>query len=258
MDTSIDSQTPRLGSWQWVTETGGRLTTRQRVALLPSLIGTFQKFSADRLWLAFRRRPRHSFSAEDLWPQAPDSSLCRHADEEARDLQSTVMLHHGYRTWVFGAALARIDGASIDRELFHAGSLLHDVGLEHIEPEQCFTRRSAEAARNLAQHAGLDSDRALQMMNGITMHITPGLHYDESPIGYYLQMGAMADLAGIRAWELPVALRERTHQAYPRLNAHEVVSQCWHAEAKAVPQGRAWFVDRYGGFSRIIRWFPVR
>jgi hypothetical protein len=168
------------------------------------------------------------------------------------------MLHHGYRTWVFGEALARIDGASIDRELFHAGALLHDVGLEEVHPGRCFTRASAEAARDVAERSSLDSDRVVQMMTGITMHITPGIRYDDSPIGFYLQMGAMADLVGIRGWELPEELRERAHRVYPRADVHEVLSRCWHAEAQAVPGGRAHFADAFGGFSRIVRWFPLR
>lgn len=258
MGSAISADGPRLGTWQWITETGGCLTARQRLALLPPLLGTFRAFSIDRLRLALRRRPRHGMSAEDLWPLAPDSPLCRQAGEEAHELQSTPVLHHGYRTWIFGAALARVDEASIDRELFHAGALLHDVGLEDIHPAQCFTRRSAEAARGVAERSGLEADRAIEMMTGITTHITPGLRYEDSPIGFYLQMGAMADLVGIRAWELPEELRRRAHQIYPRADANEVVSRCWHAEAEAVPLGRAHFADAYGGFSRIVRWFPPR
>lgn len=247
-----------MGTWQWMLETNGCLTRAQRFELFPALLDSFGAFCADRFRLALGKSPRHGLSAEDLWPTAPDSKLSRQADEEARDLQSAPMLHHGYRTWIFGAALARIDGAPIDPELFHTGALLHDVGLEDVRVGRCFTRRSAEAAQAVAQRSQLGADRTSHMMTGIIMHITPGLEYDDSPLGFYLQAGAMADLVGIRAWELPLALRNRTHETYPRAEVHQVLSSCWQAEAKAVPGGRAHFADAYGAFSRIVRWFPLR
>lgn len=257
MDGGASGTKPRMGSWDWVIETGGVLTTKERIALVPSLAATFGRFSLDRLRLAVRARPRHGLGTEDLWPAPPDSQLCRHAEQEARDLQSLAVVNHGYRTWVLGAALAKLDDATIDPELFHSASLLHDLGLEHIEPGQCFTRRSAESAEIVAERSGLDRLGALEMMDGIAMHITPGLRREDSALGFYLQAGAMADLAGLRAWQLPKDLRARANQTYPREQVHEVLARCWHAEAKAVPNGRAHFADKWGGFSRLVKWLPV-
>jgi hypothetical protein len=225
---------------------------------LPKLVGTFGGFTADRLRLVLGSRVRHSFGVEDLWPEAPDSRLCREAEKEGRELQSNAMLAHGYRTWVFGAALARIDGSALDPESFYAAALLHDVGLEHIEPERCFTHRSARAARAAAERAELAEERALSIMDGIGMHITPGLRREDNAIGHYLQAGAMADLAGIRSWELPSELRQRANERFVRADIHEVLSGCWRAEARAVPGGRAHLADKWGGFSRIIRLLPMR
>lgn len=247
-----------IGSWQWLEETGGNLTGRERLALLPAIAATFGKFSADRLRLALHVKARHSLSATELWPMAPDSALCREAESEGRELQSSPVLQHGYRTWVFGTALARIDGVALDSEQFYASALLHDLGLEHIEPNRCFTHRGASSARDAALRAGMTEDQALPMMDGIGMHITPGLRSDDSEIGLYLQAGAMADLAGIRTWELPEDLRDRARQDYPREDVHVVLSGCWRAEAKAVPGGRASFAERSGAFSRIVRYLPPK
>lgn len=246
-----------LGSWEWLEDTCGRITARERVQLMPKLAGTFGRFTVDRLRLALGASPRHSLGIEELWPEVPDSRLCREAEEEGRELQSVSVLNHGYRTWILGTALARIDGAALDPELFFAGALLHDLGLEHIEPGRCFTYRSALAAREAAVRAEVAADRALYVMDGIGMHITPGLRAEDNLIGFYLQAGAMADLAGIRAWELPAPLRERADRAHARADVGQVLSRCWHAEAKAVPGGRAHLADKWGGFSRIIRWLPI-
>jgi hypothetical protein len=240
-----------------LTETGGVLTRREQLALIPALARTFGRFSLDRLRLAVRARPRHSFGADDLWPTSPDSQLSRHAEEEARELQSLAVVHHGYRTWIFGAALAHLDDAALDPELFYAASLVHDLGLEHLEPGWCFTRRSGESAEAVAARSGLDRADALAMMNGIAHHITPGLQYEDSAIGFYLQAGAMADLAGLRAWQLPEGLRARANQGYPRQEVHKLLARCWRAEAKSVPNGRAHFAEKWGRFSRIVKWFPV-
>ncbi len=257
MSKAIAPKKPELGTWDWLARTGGNLTPAERVSLAPGLIKTFAQFSVDRMRLALKTAPRHSLSTDDLWPVAPDSQLGSHALEEARDLQSHPVVNHGFRTWVFGSALAHIDGADIDPELFYAASLLHDAGIEHVEPNVCFTKRSAESARSAAEQSNVGHDEALQMMTGIGSHITPGLRYETSPLGFYIQAGAMADLAGLRVWELPKDLRSRAGHSYPRNDVHEVLSRCWRAEAKAVPKGRAHFAERWGAFSKLVRWFPV-
>lgn len=138
---------------------------------------------------------------------------------------------------------AAIDGASLDDELFYAAALVHDVGLEHPSRGRCFTHRSASAAASAAERAGVDPDRTRLMMDGISIHISPSLRPEQSAIGYYLQAGAIADLAGVRAWELPPDLRIKADRAFPRQRIHEVLSTCWHAEAKNVPEGRARLAD---------------
>ena len=178
-----------MGSWEWLEDTGGRITAGERVKLMPKLAATFGRFTVDRLRLALGASPRHSLGIEELWPEVPDSHLCREAEDEGRELQSVAVLNHGYRTWILGTALARIDGAALDPELFFAGALLHDLGLEHIEPGRCFTYRSALAAREAAVRAEVAADRALSVMDGIGMHITPGLRA-EGRLGRHSCVGA--------------------------------------------------------------------
>lgn len=246
-----------LGSWEWLCETGGSLTGRQRFELLPGLLRTFGQFVGDRLWLALGRKRPLSYSVDDLWPLAPDSPICHRADEEARELQSAPVVNHAYRTWVFGNALAMLDEVRLDREVFHVGSLLHDAGLESCKEAQCFTYRSAEAAQAVARKVAFDEQRTLQIMNGIANHITPGLSKEDQSVGYYLQVGAMADLMGLRAWELPSELLSRTNERFPRLDAHRELSRRWRAESKAVPSGRAHYAHAWGGFAHIVRFLPL-
>lgn len=254
MDAIVKAE---LGSWDWVSTTDGALTRKQKVQFLPALLGTFGEFVGDRFRLAVGKRRFVPFELDELWPEVPDSSFCRRAEEEAHELQSEAVVHHAYRTWIFGNALAVIDEARLDPEVFHAGSLLHDAGIEQTHPGQCFTRRSAEAAQKVANEVGLDAERTLEVMNGIVNHITPGLKSASHPLSYYLQAGAMADLLGLRAWELPPELLKRAEHEFPRLSVHRKLSQCWRAESKAVPKGRAHYAHLWGGFGHIVRFLPV-
>lgn len=249
--------TAQLGTWDWVSATGGALTGRQKLQLVPGLLRTFRDFVGDRLRLALGRRRLLAYDLDELWPVAPDSAFCRRSEEEARDLQSDPVMNHAYRTWIFGNALAVIDEARIDPEVFYAGSLLHDAGLEHIRPGQCFTHRSAEAAQGVALEVGFDSRRTREVMDGIVNHITPGLNAGSQPVSYYLQVGAMADLLGVRTWELPPELRSRAAQQFPRLKAHAQLSQKWREESRAVPKGRAHYAHLWGGFGHLVRLLPV-
>lgn len=113
MSNEPSSSPNRFGSWAWLQATGGIMTPRERREAMPGLGRTFARFAVDRSRLAFGTKPRHSYGAHDLWPAAPDSSFAADAAAEARDLQSDAMLHHGYRTWVFGMSLASIDGCPV-------------------------------------------------------------------------------------------------------------------------------------------------
>lgn len=245
-----------VGDWQWLEETGGKLTARERLSMVPALAATFGEFFADRFRLAAGRASDRSLSAVDLWPNVPDSGFSRRSEEAARELQTPPVLHHAFRTWVFGHALAAVDGVDLDPEVFHTGSMMHDVGLEHPVAGECFTHRSAAAARDVALEFDFDATRTREMMDGIANHITPGLQREQSLPGYYIQAGATADLLGLRVWELPKGLVARASEQFPRDDVHKVLSKCWRAEAASVPGGRADFAQTFGGFGHIVRWLP--
>lgn len=245
-----------VGDWRWLQQTGGRLELGQRVRLAPALAWAFGQYARDRFRLALGWRRTSASAGNDFWPKAPDSTLARQAAEAARDLQSAPLLHHGYRTWVLGSALAAIDRVALDAELFHASALLHDAGLERPVAGQCFTYRSAEAAARVAAEVSLDPSSTEQMMDAIGRHITPGLTSDIDPMAFYLQVGARADLTGGRLWELPEGLVSRVNQEFPRENVLRELSARWKAEAGAVPAGRAQYAQRWARFVDAVRLAP--
>ena len=61
---------------------------------------------------------------------------------------------HSYRTWMFGLALAALDRAEIDRELFYCAALLHDYGIAEPTPGRDFTLGGADRLLACADRPG--------------------------------------------------------------------------------------------------------
>ena len=83
-------------------------------------------YAAGRIRAATGRVPpgAHDLSAAALTP--PDSRLARTA--EAACGQPEAVIGHGYRTWMFGAGLATLDGLMLDMELFYVASAFTTMG----------------------------------------------------------------------------------------------------------------------------------
>ena len=65
---------------------------------------------------------------------------------------------HSYRTWLFGRALATLDGNTMDDELFYCGALLHDYGIVSPTADRDFTLGSVD--RMLACTSAAGDERA--------------------------------------------------------------------------------------------------
>jgi hypothetical protein len=248
----------RLGSYEWARTTGGSLTKAERRRLFGVIARSYHRLFVDRVSLAIGRVPdgARDYDAEELAP--PDSKVCREAEAACAEQPQSV-IGHAYRTWMYGSALARLDREELDPELFYVASLLHDAGVASPVPGQDFTIRSAEAALGAAERGGLDPSRGAQIADGICGHITPGPSIGtDGELAVYIQNGAMADLAGLRAWELGPAVRERGEREYPTAGTGRKVGRMWRAEAKAVPEGRAALLENRAGFSLALRFGPIR
>ena len=110
----------RLGGLAWVRRTGGRLSSAERRRLLLE-VGVGQWVNAvGRVKLALGRIPDAAAHVDIDTFRVPDSKFAREAEEACVELPSTLQ-GHSYRTWLFGRALAIVDGNTIDDELFYAG-----------------------------------------------------------------------------------------------------------------------------------------
>jgi hypothetical protein len=242
--SSTDPQ--RLGGLDWALRTGGRLTARERRRLLSAIaLGQWEN-AIGRVKLALGRLPPGAANVDLDTFMTPDSLFAREAEQACAELPAS-LVGHSYRTWLYGRALAAVDGSELDIELFYCGSLLHDHGIAQPTSGRDFTLASAERTLACATTAGVSDDRAQALADAICVHTTPGVAIDrDGALGCYLQWGAMVDGAGLRIWDVaPANVTEILHR-YPRVDFKDQLVAMMRAEAAAVPQGRFGLLVRCG------------
>lgn len=255
-ETAVAPNVDRLGGIGWTRRTRGALSGAERRRLLGAIVLGQGEYLASRLKLATGRVPAGAASvvAADIMP--PDSQLAREAEVACAE-QTPGLIGHGYRAWIFGRALAALDGEALDSEQFYVASLLHDHGLMHTVPGEDFTIRSAARAEECGHACGTPQRDLDAIGDAITVHATPGIKVEtDGALGVYVQAGALVDLVGIRADQLTREFRTEALARYPRAGLANEITRLIAAEAKAVPKGRFDLLRRCG-FSQLIRVAPL-
>ena len=253
----MDAPDPqRLGGLAWVRRTGGRLSrTERRKLFIAIAVGQWEN-AVGRAKLALGRLPAAAEHVDLDAFRVPDSSFAREAEEACAELPPTLQ-GHSYRTWLFGRALATVDGHTMDDELFYCEALLHDYGIVSPTANRDFTLGSVERMLSCAGAAGVDDARADLLADGICVHTTPGVKVDtDGAIGCYLQWGAMVDGAGLRMWDVAPRNAKEVLRRYPRGDFKRELVGMMRTEAKAVPQGRFGLLVRCG-LPLAVRMAPV-
>lgn len=236
----------RLGGLAWVRRTGGQLSRAERRRLLVAIaVGQWQN-AVGRAQLALGRLPAAAAHVDLDTFQVPDSKFAREAEEACAELPPALQ-GHSYRTWLFGCALATVDGHKLDDELFYCGALLHDYGIVSPTANRDFTLGSVDRMLSCATAGRLADERADLLADGICVHTTPGVRVEtDGTIGCYLQWGAMVDGAGLRIWDIAPDNVEAVLRRYPRGDLKRQLVEMIRAEAAAVPAGRLGLLVRCG------------
>jgi len=237
-------------TFEWACRTDGKLSQAQRDRIRVAIRRGYRDVVRGLAGWPFRRS-----QASGEFPRSPDSRLARVAEEAAGE-QGLALLQHGYRTWLIGSALAGHDRADLDAELFYVTSLLHDAGLAAEVAGQDFTVRSGQILIDVCRRA-LAEGRGQDAADAAVAHATPGLRLTDNRVGFYVQAGAMADLAGLRMWDLPRGYLRRAYRAYPASGAHREVPRLIRREARDVPDGR-FAMLRAAGMDRMVAASPTR
>src|SRR5215470_14921991 len=113
----------RLGGLGWARRSGGRLTSRERRRLLAAIaVGQWENL-VGRAKLALGRLPAGASAIDVSTFEPPDSALAKEAEAACRE-QPEGVIGHSFRTWLFGRALAAVDGSELDPELFYCAALV--------------------------------------------------------------------------------------------------------------------------------------
>ncbi len=241
-----------LVSHDWCVATGGTLTAEQRRLLLGRSLAAYSRHAVDLVRLALGRR---STTVVAL-PESPDDDLVE-AALKAASAQGPDVEGHGLRTWLFGGALATLDGVELDPELLCVAGIAHDAGTASAVPGEDFTIRSARIAVQAFEDAGkpLDEARATALRDGIVAHLTAGVTVEDTAIGTYVQAGALLDLAGMRLIDLPASVVDEVFDRHPAGGVRDTIVRVIDAEARALPGGRFAQLRRLG-FTLAIRTSP--
>jgi hypothetical protein len=244
---STDAPDPeRLGGLAWTRRSGGNLTASERRRLLAATaVGQWENVLG-RARLALGRVPARAGAVDLDTFKPPDSAFAREAERVCAE-QPAAIVGHSYRTWLFGRALAALDGERLDEELFYCGALVHDFGIAQPTPDRDFTLASAERLIACATGADVAIERAELAADAICVHPTPGVSVErDGALGCYIQWGAMVDGAGLRIWDVSKANVQEVLRRHPRPDFKRELIALVNAEAQAVPRGRFGLLARCG------------
>lgn len=240
----------RFGGPEWVARTGGVMAPSECVRGL----GIATRQQLQNLWERLTPAIWRVSTLDDL-PAVPDSRLVRLA-EEAALAQNPELLSHGYRSAIFGRALAHVDKVRMDPELMHVCGLLHDVGIMTSVIGEDFTLRSAAVARKCARDAGEPEEVGDHLADALVVHTTVGVRPDrDGALGAYTQFGAMVDLTGLRLSHLPKRFVTTVLEQHPRGAFKREILHRLGQEAAAVRGGRFAFA-RGVGFGLAVWYAP--
>src|SRR4051812_32977396 len=247
-----------IGSIGWTESTGGVLTTRECLSLAGPLVRGELAILVGLVAMALRVHSGRRNVVDSARLAPPDSALARDADVAAQDLLTPALLNHSRRAYAWGAAIAELQGISFDRELLYLASMFHDTGIRTPVPHVDFTVRSAELAREFTDSHGVPADDRELIANAIAMHNTPGVGVEFGAEAFLLSAGASLDVFGLRSNEIPDTVRHSVVREYPRLGFKREFAGLVRAEAKRVPRGRMWYLNRFAGSDLTIRLAPFR
>lgn len=130
--------------------------------------------------------------------RVPDSPAARAAEELAVSACTRSLVHHGIRSYAWGALLGLAEERRFDAEVLYVAGLLHDIGLmEEYDRGGCFEADGEAAARELLLSVGWAPDRANQAAHAIRDH-WDGPESEEEVESLLLAYGTSVDVSGWR------------------------------------------------------------
>jgi hypothetical protein len=128
----------------------------------------------------------------------PDTKACRDALHLVKHHSPSFLVNHSLRSYAFGVAMSHKVKTKIDKEVFFVGSILHDIGLTDLAPQQeTFELEGAQIARDFSLANNLATSKADLVHEMVALHNSVGVAHKHEPEVALLHYGAGADVAGL-------------------------------------------------------------
>ncbi|MGB1583439.1 MAG: HD domain-containing protein [Solirubrobacterales bacterium] len=242
---------PRVGTWSWAQQTGGRLSRREQLAMLA------QGMRARIALLPNRSRggvASHSGPLE--LPIPPDSKLAREADEYVQSVSSPDLFGHCVRTWMFGTMIADRQSLDHDPELLYLASAMHDLGLTDAHgckdpTAHCFAVEGARGAHDFLTERDVPQPRAETVAEAISLHLNVAVPLSLGHEAHLLSAGAQLDALGAGRNRLRPEQIATVLDRWPRGDLASELHQSVGRQVRARPRSRVallWPVGLKGMF----------
>jgi len=235
-----------IGTEEWLTQTGGRLTGPQALKL------SAQGFAQS----ARERVSRHRPDRDDASRQAARVTVARNElvsvlhslRERVIERQGHALLNHACRTYVLGAALlSDEDFRRVNVTAAAVAALAHDDGLLTPSPGgNCFTADSAVEADVMSARMKVTQSSAGIARAAVVAHFQPRLPTQASPDAQLVARGASADVMGIGLKSLDPGLMNEIWQEWPDVSFLADLKELLKGERSRAPRTRPGVLARSG------------
>jgi hypothetical protein len=183
----------------------------------------------------------------------PSTPAARAALAVATRYQSSALLHHSVRSYLWGAAMAVVDGVEHDAELLYVSALMHDLGLvaafdSHTLP---FEDAGGQVAWVLGAGAGWAPARCDRAAEVIVAHMHEPVAADVDPESHLLHRSTGLDISGRGVESVPADMRAEVLRRWPRLDLAAEFSACFADQAARKPTTAAASAIRSGLAERM-------
>ena len=244
-----------VGTLEWARRTNGRLSARDKVALLAQGVRRQAQAMLPRLG----SKARAVLDVDGYRP--PDSPAAGEAEEVCREASSAALEAHCYRVHLWGMAIGHHEEVDFDEEALYVASLTHDLGLTerfrgHDPEAACFSLDSASASRALVAPHDWPEERADAVAEAIILHLNAAVPLSRGPEAYLLQIGAALDVTGFRLRDIERDTRAAVLGAHPRHGMKAEFVSLMDDEVRIHPDSRPAFFTKRVGFKRMIERAP--
>lgn len=241
-----------IGTEEWLTDTGGRLTIAQAVVM--SAQGLTQAVSAR--FNARRPTPSEAAGQSARIAMARNKLESMLTTQRARviERQGQPVLNHACRTYVLGAALVSDDiFERVDHTAAAVAALTHDDGLIHPStPGNCFTSDSAVEADIMMTQLGQPKDAADVSRAAVIAHFQPRLPSNAGPDAQLVSLGASADAMGFGLRRIDRDLLIEIWHEWPDLGFLPDLKKLLIRERARAPRTRPGVLS-YSGMPSLLR-----